>query len=79
MGSKERLKSNNMAVTLNEVITMQQMMIDAGEKLIHSAIGNQDHSQLYNKSTMPKIMGNASRWKDMIAIDVELLEPNWRA
>jgi len=68
-----------MAVTLNEVTRMQQMMIDVGEKLIHSAFGNQDHSRLYNKYTMPKIMGNASRWQDMIAIDVELLEANWRA
>lgn len=42
MGSKERLESNNMAVTLNEGIRMQQMMIDVGEKLIHSAIGNLD-------------------------------------
>ena len=41
MGSKEGLESNNMAVTLKEVIRMQQMMIDVGEKLIHSAIRNQ--------------------------------------
>jgi len=33
MGSKERLESNNMAVTLNEVIRMQEMMIDAGGKV----------------------------------------------
>lgn len=79
MGSKERLESNSMAVTLNEVIRMQQIMIDVGEKLIHSAIGNHDHSQLYNKSTMFKIMGNASRWQDMIATDLELLKAKWRA
>ena len=36
----EILESNNMAITLNEVIRMQQMMIDVGEKLIHSTIGN---------------------------------------
>ena len=68
-----------MAVTLNEVIRMQQMMIDVGKKLIHTTIGNQDHSQLYNKSIMPKIMDNASRWQDMIATDVDLLGENWRA
>jgi len=53
MVSKERLKSNNMAVTLNEVIRMQKMMIDVGKQLIHTTIRNQNHSQLYNKSTMP--------------------------
>lgn len=42
MGSKERLESNNMDVTLNEVIRMQKMMIDVGEKLIHSIIENPD-------------------------------------
>jgi len=31
-----------MVITLTEVIRMQQMMIDVGEKLIHSAIGNPD-------------------------------------
>jgi len=40
MGSKERLESNNMAETLNEVIRMQKMMIDVGKRLIQSAIGN---------------------------------------
>ncbi len=42
MGSKERLESNNMAVTSNEVTRMQHMMIDVGEKLFHHVIENSD-------------------------------------
>ena len=58
---------------------MQQTIIDVGKQLIHTTIGNQDHSQLYNKSTMPKIMGDASKWQSMITTNVELLAANWKA
>ena len=79
MGSQERLNLNTMAVTLNEVIRVQQMMVDVGKKLIHATIGNQDHSQLYNKSAIPRMVDNTSRWQDIIATDVELLAVDWRA
>ena len=36
----ERLESNNMAVTWNEGMMIQQMMIYVGKKLIHSSIRN---------------------------------------
>ena len=76
MGSQERLNSDAMVVTLNEVIRVQQMMVNVGKKLIHATIGNQDHSQLYNKSVMPRMVDNTSRWQDIIATDVELLAAN---
>ena len=79
MGSQERLNADAMAVTLNEVIRVKQMMVDVGKKLIHATIGNQDHSQLYNKSAMPIMVDNTSRWQDIIANDVELLTANWQA